>query len=541
MQTSQKHQSSASVHSVFHQPVQGIESYRLPHIQILDNNTCSDGGSQGTSGSYQTYKEQFHTLESSTATNGLIAYDSPSAVSISSNRSPFSPQGSQSYLSDPHQSPDNAYGSPLSGSSGVDDGNEFMYKLRELERTLLEDSCSCCFQSGAHQGISAQGRNLMEMIPRLNLKDVLLYCAKMVSEGEGDLLTAVDLMLVLEQMVSVSGEPIQRLGAYMLEGLRARLEFSGSKIYKALKCEQPTSSDLMSYMSVLFQICPYWKFAYRSMNVVIGEAVANEPRIHIIDFQIAQGTQYMYLIHALAKRHGGPPSLRITGIDDSQSLHARGGGLDVVGKRLAEVAASCNVPFAFHDASVPACEIELKHLIIQPGEAIVVNFPYVLHHMPDESVSTLNPRDRLLRLVKSLSPKVVTIAEQESNTNTSPFYYRFCETMDYYMAMFESIDVACPRDDKQRINAEQHCVARDIVNMIACEDAERVERHELLGKWTLRLKMAGFMPYAMSPSVTNAVRDMLKEYSTNYSVVEHNGALYLRWINRNMATSSAWR
>ncbi|KAJ0016702.1 hypothetical protein Pint_09479 [Pistacia integerrima] len=539
MQTSQKHQSSASVHSVFHQPVQGIESYCLPHIQILDNNTCSDGGSQGTSGSYQTHKEQFHTLESSTATNGFIAYDSPSAVSISSNRSPFSPQGSHSYLSDPHQSPDNAYGSPLSGSSGVDDGNEFMYKLRELERTLLEDSCSCCFQSGAHQGISVQGRNLMEMIPMLNLKDVLVSCAKVVSEG--DLLTAVNLMLVLEQMVSVSGEPIQRLGAYMLEGLRARLEFSGSKIYKALKCEQPTSSDLMSYMSVLFQICPYWKFAYRSMNVVIGEAVANEPRIHIIDFQIAQGTQYMYLIHALAKRHGGPPSLRITGIDDSQSLHARGGGLDVVGKRLAEVAASCNVPFAFHDASVPACEIELKHLIIQPGEAIVVNFPYVLHHMPDESVSTLNPRDRLLRLVKSLSPKVVTIAEQESNTNTSPFYYRFCETMDYYMAMFESIDVACPRDDKQRINAEQHCVARDIVNMIACEEAERVERHELLGKWTLRLKMAGFMPYAMSPSVTTAVRDMLKEYSTNYSVVEHNGALYLRWINRNMATSSAWR
>ncbi|XP_044496711.1 scarecrow-like protein 13 [Mangifera indica] len=539
MQTSHKHQSSASVHSMVHQPVQEIESCCLPHIQILENNTCSDGGSQGTSGSYQTNKEQFYTLESFTLTNGFIANDSPSGVSISSNRSPFSPQGSHSYLSDPHRSPDNAYGSPVSGSSSVDDGNEFMYKLRELERTLLEDSCNCCFQSGSHQGVSAQGQNWIEMVPRLNLKEMLLYCAKVISEG--DLLTAVDLMLVLEQMVSVSGEPIQRLGAYMLEGLRARLEFSGSKIYKALKCEQPTSSDLMSYMSVLFQICPYWKFAYTSMNVVIGEAVANEPRIHIIDFQIAQGTQYMYLIHALAKRHGGPPSLRITGIDDSESLHARGGGLHVVGQKLAQVAATCNVPFAFHDASVSACEIEQEHLIIQPEEAIVVNFPYVLHHMPDESVSTLNPRDRLLRLVKSLSPKVVTIAEQESNTNTSPFFHRFRETLDYYMAMFESIDVACPRDDKKRISAEQHCVARDIVNMIACEDAERVERHELLGKWTLRLKMAGFTPYAMSPSVINAVRDMLKEYNSNYRVLEHNGALYLGWIKRGMATSSAWR
>ncbi|OMO64732.1 Transcription factor GRAS [Corchorus olitorius] len=548
MQTSQKHQAPASIHRLYQQPVQEIEPFCLPHIQILDNNVSSDVGSQGTSVSFQTYKDQFFTLESSTATGGFVVYDSPSAVSISSSRSPFSPQGSQSCLSDPHHSPDNAYGSPFSGSSVADDSNEWKHKLRELEMSLLGpesdiiDSCNCCFSSGAHQAASMAGFNLdqlVEMIPRLDLKEVLVSCGQALHNG--DMPTVAGLMHVLEKMVSVSGEPIQRLGAYVLEGLRARLESSGSSIYKALKCEQPTSSELMSYMHILFRVCPYWKFAYTSANAVIKEVMEYEPRIHIIDFQIAQGTQWMYLIAALAKRPGGPPSIRITGIDDSQSNLARGGGLNIVGQKLAEFAKSYNVPFEFHDTGLTCCQIEREHLKVQPGEALAVNFPFVLHHMPDESVSTSNHRDRLLRLVKSLSPKVVTVVEQESNTNTSPFFARFRETLDYYTAMFESIDVACARDDKQRISAEQHCVARDIVNMIACEGPERVERHELLGKWKSRFRMAGFSQYYLSSSVSEAVREMLKEYNNNYRLVEREGALYLGWVNRAMATSSAWR
>ena len=212
----------------------------------------------------------------------------------------------------------------------------------------------------------------------------------------------------------------------------------------------------------------------------------------------------------------------------------------MVGLRLSKVAESCNVPFEFHAAGMSGSEVELENLRICHGEALAVNFPYMLHHMPDESVSTANHRDRLLRLIKSLQPKVVTLVEQESNTNTSAFLPRFVETLDYYTAMFESIDVARPRNDKQRINAEQHCVARDIVNIIACEGAERVERHELLGKWRSRFLMAGFNPYPLSSSVSLAIKDMLKEYSPNFWLQERNGALYLGWKNRILATSCAW-
>ncbi|XP_050212811.1 scarecrow-like protein 13 [Mercurialis annua] len=543
MQTSQKHRNSAGIHSFYHHP-QEIDQYGLSHIQILDNSTLSDGGSQGTSVSFQTVKEEYFTLESSSATAGFVGYDSP-AASVSSNRSPFSPQGSHSCLSDQHHSPCNTYGSPMSGSSSADDDNILMrQKLRELEFLLLGSESNIsnnddfCFHQTDQLG-GWDWAQMQEMIPRLDLRQMLFACAQAVADG--DIPRAAGLMTVLEQMVSVSGDPIQRLGAYMLEGLRARLELSGSKIYRALKCEAPVSSDLMTYMGILYKICPYWRFAYTSANAVIREAVEYEPRIHIIDFQIAQGTQWIYLIQALADRPGGPPSIRITGVDDPQSAYARGGGLDIVRKRLSNFAQSKNVLFHFHDAAMSGCEVHLEHLGVQPGEAVVVNFPYILHHMPDESVSTWNHRDRLLRLTKSLSPKVVTIVEQESNTNTKPFLPRFKETLAYYSAMFESIDAGSSRADKQRINAEQHCVARDIVNMIACEGAERVERHELFGKWRSRLMMAGFTQYRLSSQVTEAVRNVLKEYDRNYGVEEKDGGVYLWWMNTAMSSSSAWR
>jgi hypothetical protein len=378
----------------------------------------------------------------------------------------------------------------------------------------------------------------MMSMPRGNLKDMLLTCARAVEENNSYM---INLMIPeLRKMVSVSGEPLQRLGAYMVEGLVARLAASGNSIYKALKCKEPKGSELLSYMHFLYEACPYFKFGYMSADGAIAEAVKGEDRIHIIDFHIAQGAQWISLLQALAARPGGPPFVRITGIDDSVSAYARGGGLEVVGKRLSHVAGLCKVPFEFHGVGVSGNDIEVEHLGIVPGEAMAVNFTLELHHIPDEAVSTANHRDRILRLVKSLSPKVLTLVEQESNTNTAPFAQRFAETLDYYTAIFESIDLALPRDDRERINMEQHCLAREIVNLVACEGEERVERHEVFGKWKARLTMAGFRPSPLSALVNATIKTLLQSYSPNYTLWETEGVLYLGWKDRPLVVSSAW-
>ncbi|XP_011095306.1 scarecrow-like protein 21 [Sesamum indicum] len=375
-------------------------------------------------------------------------------------------------------------------------------------------------------------------VPPNNLKQLLIACARALSENKLD-----EFEKLVEHgraAVSISGEPIQRLGAYMVEGLIARKEFSGTNIYRALRCNEPDSKDLLSYMHILYEICPYLKFGYMAANGAIAEACKNEDRIHIIDFQIAQGTQWMTLLQALAARPSGAPHVRITGIDDPVSKYARGDGLAAVARRLAAISEKFSIPVEFHAVPVFAPEITREMLDVRPGEALAVNFPLQLHHTPDESVDVSNPRDGLLRMVKSLSPKVVTLVEQESNTNTAPFLPRFIEALDYYSAMFESIDVTMPRDRKERINVEQHCLARDIVNIIACEGKERVERHELFGKWRLRFMMAGFRQFPLSSYVNSVIRGLLRCYSEHYTLVEKDGAMLLGWKDRNLVSASAW-
>ncbi|VAI22615.1 unnamed protein product [Triticum turgidum subsp. durum] len=433
----------------------------------------------------------------------------------------------------------------ITGASLTDEQTEYFSttdSLGTLENAILgpELDISCDSPKSLLQAKNLLKQGNWRQVLGINtgdLKQVIIACGK--AAAENDIHTEV-LISELRQLVSISGDPMQRLGAYMLEGLVARLSFSGSKLYKSLKCKEPTSSELISHMHHLSEICPFYRFSYMSANGAIAEAIKSENFVHIIDFHIAQGSQWITIIEALAARSGGPPCLRITGIDDSNSAYARGGGLDMVGTRLHSVSASCGMPFEFNAVHAASHEVYLEHLDIRPGEVIVVNFAYELHHTPDESVSTENHRNRIIRMIKSLSPRVVTLVEQESNTNTAPFFSRYLETFEYYTAMFESIDVALPRDDKRRISTEQHCLARDVINLIACEGAERVERLEAFGKWKARFAMAGFRPYPLSSLVNNTIKTLLDNYHSCYRLEERDGVLYLGWKSRVLVVSSAW-
>ncbi|KAL2493821.1 Scarecrow-like transcription factor PAT1 [Forsythia ovata] len=542
MQASRRRDRSSMSNTLHYQPVQKLGAYSFPQFQHfgedLSYNNSSNGGN---SCSIQIYHDQYCTLESSPLSVNYLSF-SPGESPMSQQES----QTSQSYPTEPRLSPDTNYGSPISGSCITEDVNDFRHKLKELETEMLGpdlDILATYNNTLPSNSIASpyidNWRQMMEAIPRGDLKKVLIACAKAMSNN--DLLTAQWLISELRQLVSVSGEPIQRLAAYMLEGLVARLASSGSSIYKSLRCKEPASFELLSYMHILYEVCPYFKFGYMSANGAIAEAMKDENRVHIIDFQIGQGSQWITLIQAFAARPGGPPHIRITGMDDSTSSYARGGGLNIVGRKLSKLAQTFKVPFEFHSAAMSGCEVQLENLGIRPGEALAVNFAFMLHHMPDESVSTENHRDRVLRLVKSLNPKVVTLVEQESNTNTAAFFPRFLEALDYYTAMFESIDATLPRERRERISVEQHCLARDVVNIIACEGTERVERHELLGKWKSRFRMAGFSPYPLSSLVNATIKTLLQNYCTKYRLEERDGALYLGWLNRDLVASCAWK
>ncbi|KAF8377100.1 hypothetical protein HHK36_030473 [Tetracentron sinense] len=411
-----------------------------------------------------------------------------------------------------------------------------------LTNSLKESSSS---DSNLSRISSNKDISLVPCVPRpctsrpLTPKELLFECAAAMSEGNIE--EASTIIAKLRQMVSIQGDPPQRIAAYMVEGLAARMAASGKCLYKALKCKEPPTSDRLSAMQILFEVCPCFKFGFMAANGAIAEAFKDEDRIHVIDFDINQGSQYITLIQALATRKGKPPHMRITGVDDPESVQRAVGGLKIIGQRLEKLAEAVGMPFQFRAISAKTEDVTPSILDCQSGEALVVNFAFQLHHMPDESVSTVNQRDQLLRMVKSLGPKLVTVVEQDVNTNTAPFFPRFIEAYNYYSAVFESLDATLPRESPDRMNVERQCLARDIVNIVACEGEERIERYEVAGKWRARMTMAGFTSCPLSLYVNDAIRKLLKQYCDRYKVKEEGGALHFGWEEKILIVASAWR
>ncbi|XP_071722814.1 scarecrow-like protein 1 [Rutidosis leptorrhynchoides] len=448
------------------------------------------------------------------------------------------------------------YPSNFDSEGGGYDENEMRLKLQELERALLADNDVNFDQDYQSMDVDAEwssplndddesslslGSNLSttKETSSKNPREMLMECASAVSEGNHE--EALSILNEVRQIVSIQGDPQLRIAAYMTEGLAARMAASGKYIYKALKCKEPPSLDRLAAMQILFEVCPCFKFGFMAANGAIIEAFKGEKRVHIIDFDISQGSQYIQLIQTIATQPGNRPHLRLTGVDDPDSVQRPVGGLRLIGMRLEKLAEQLGVEFEFQAVPSKTSIVTPSMLDCRPGEALVVNFAFQLHHMPDESVSTVNERDQLLRLVKSLKPKLVTVVEQDVNTNTAPFFPRFIEAYNYYSTVFNSLDATLPRESQDRMNVEKQCLARDIVNIVACEGEERIERYEVAGKWRARMTMAGFTSQPWTKNVVDMIRDLITQYCDRYKLKQDLGALHFGWEDKSLIVASTWR
>jgi hypothetical protein len=91
------------------------------------------------------------------------------------------------------------------------------------------------------------------------------------------------------------------------------------------------------------------------------------------------------------------------------------------------------------------------------------------------------------------------------------------------------------------VNVERQCLARDIVNIIACEGEDRIERYEVAGKWRARMKMAGFTSSPMSTNVEEAIKELIRQYCDKYKINREMGALHFGWEDKNLIVASAWK
>jgi len=370
------------------------------------------------------FQNSFYNQQASLTPCSDAAKDSPVFSNVSQ-------QNSQS-ISDNH-------------SSGleVEFDDEIRLKLQELEHALLDDGDDILFEISQAGCVSDEWADPMKDVLLANSpkesessiscagsnngeartpKQLLFDCATALAEYNVDEAQAI--ITDLRQMVSIQGDPSHRIAAYLVEGLAARIVASGTGIYKALTCKDPPTLYQLSAMQILFEICPCYRFGFMAANYAILEACKGEERMHIIDFDINQGSQYITLMQFMKDDANKPRHLRITGVDDHETVQRTVGGLKVIGQRLEKLAEDCGISFEFRAVGADIGDVTPAMLDCRPKEALVVNFAFQLHHLPDESVSIMNERDQLLRMVKGLQPKLVTLVEQDANTNTAPFQTR---------------------------------------------------------------------------------------------------------------------
>lgn len=372
----------------------------------------------------------------------------------------------------------------------------------------------------------------MEEDSGIRLVHMMMTCAESVQRGDLPLAgSLIEEMQALLTRVN-TGCGIGKVARYFIDALNRRV------FTPQAPCATGWSNENEILYHHFYEACPYLKFAHFTANQAILEAFDGHDCVHVVDFNLMHGLQWPALIQALALRPGGPPLLRLTGIgppspDGRDSLRE-------IGLRLAELARSVNVRFAFRGVAASRLEdVKPWMLQVSPKEAVAINSIMQLHRLLGSGPTRVSAIETVLGWIRSLNPKIVTVVEQEANHNQSEFLDRFTEALYYYSTMFDSLE-ACSLQPEKAV-AEIY-IQKEICNVLCCEGSARVERHEPLAKWRNRLGAAGFRPLNLGSNAFKQASMLLTLFSAEgYCVEEHDGCLTLGWHSRPLIAASAWQ
>jgi hypothetical protein len=127
------------------------------------------------------------------------------------------------------------------------------------------------------------------------------------------------------------------------------------------------------------------------------------------------------------------------------------------------------------------------------------------------------------------------------NYNAPFFMSRFQGAMDHYSTLFEGFGALLPAEHPNRAIIEQEFHGRAILNILACEGLERVERAEPYTSWQARSLRAGFTQMPISESTKAKIRSLLRHYPTGFAIGEDNGWLLAGWNGKIVYALCAYK
>lgn len=373
----------------------------------------------------------------------------------------------------------------------------------------------------------------------VDLRSLLVQCAQAVATY--DIRTSNDLLTRIRQHSSPHGDGVERLAHFFANALEARLAGTGTTLYASFRTRRISAADILKAYQMFITSCPFKKVANIFANRSIGKKAKQATRLHIIDFGILYGFQWPCLIQRLSMREGGPPKLRITGVDLPQPGLRPAERVEETGLRLERYCQRFNVPFEYNAIAKKWDTIKLEDFQIGEDEMLVVNCMDRLANVPDETVIESSPRDAVLDLIKKIRPALFVHGVINGTYNSPFFATRFRESLFHFSSMFDMFETTVQRESEARALFEQEVLGRDALNVIACEGTERVERPETYKQWQVRNTRAGFRQLSLDREIMKRVKGKVKShYHRDFSVDEDSNWMLQGWKGRVNHALSCW-
>eukprot|EP01018_Ginkgo_biloba_P000053 Gb_21856 [translate_table: standard] len=412
-------------------------------------------------------------------------------------------------------------------------------KFSVIQKEILQKSVQKTRQNGSEKG-SKRGKKGGKQKEVVDLRALLIRCAQFVATNDNR--GAQEILKQIRQHSGPYGDGTQRLAYYFAESLEARMSGTGGYLYTKLSSNRPSAAEILKAYHLYMVASPFIKVSHYFCNQTIIDVAENANCLHIVDFGILYGFQWPCLIQRLSARPNGPPKLRITGIDSPQPGYSPEERIEETGRRLTDYARSFGVPFEYRAIATKWEDIETEDLSLRDNEVLIVNCIYRMGHLMDETVVVESPRDSVFNKIRRMNPHIFIQGVVNGAYNTPFFVTRFREALFHYSAQFDVLETIVPRDHPERILIEKEIWGREVLNVVACEGLERVERPEAYKQWQIRTRRSGFVQLDLNQEVLSIAREKAKSLYHKDFVVDKDGKwMLLGWKGRIIYGLSSWR
>ncbi|CAN1124086.1 Scarecrow-like protein 32 [Linum perenne] len=403
------------------------------------------------------------------------------------------------------------------------------------------------------------------------IEKLLLHCASALEGKEWTL--AQQVMWVLNNVASLSGDPNQRLTSWFLRALISRAakvcptamhHFDGAAFGSWRR--QMTVIELAGYVDLI----PWHTFGFCASNGAVLKAIQGCSKVHVLDFSVTHCVQWPTLIDALAKRPEGPPALRLTVPSVRPPIPPLlNVSCEEVGLRLSNFAKFRDVEFEFNiidggfdhlsscmksssDYFYQYFESLLTSLtdpgqlssLLREDEVIVVNCQNWIRYLSDEEpmrgqsgIGSL--RDEFLRTILGLNPAIVVVVDEDADLNMSSLTTRITNCFNYLWIPFDALETFLPKDSPQRIEYESD-IGYKIENVISHEGVQRLERLESGTKLCQRMTNFGFSSIPFCEDTIKEVKSLLDEHASGWGMKREDEMLVLTWKGHNSVFATSW-